>query len=92
MVAFPEEHPGLSIGHISPEAADGGAIGLVRDGDMIQIDIPARTIDVLLKRRNWKREGGGKRTEWMETQEGQESFQSTEDICQHGNICGYGEL
>ena len=35
---------GLSIGHVSPEAAAGGEIGLVRDGDMIDIDIPARTI------------------------------------------------
>jgi dihydroxy-acid dehydratase len=35
---------GLSIGHVSPEAASGGAIGLVCDGDMIDIDIPARTI------------------------------------------------
>ncbi len=35
---------GLSIGHISPEAAEGGAIGLVRDGDTIEIDIPARSI------------------------------------------------
>ncbi|MDR0769046.1 MAG: dihydroxy-acid dehydratase [Dysgonamonadaceae bacterium] len=39
---------GLSIGHISPEAASGGAIGLVRDGDMIEIDIPLRSINVLL--------------------------------------------
>ncbi len=39
---------GLSIGHISPEAASGGAIGLVRDGDIISIDIPARTINVEL--------------------------------------------
>ena len=39
---------GLSIGHCSPEAAAGGAIGLVRDGDRIRIDIPNRTIDVLL--------------------------------------------
>jgi dihydroxy-acid dehydratase len=35
---------GLSIGHVSPEAAEGGLIGLVRDGDMIEIDIPARSI------------------------------------------------
>lgn len=35
---------GLSIGHVSPEAAEGGAIGLVEDGDIIQIDIPNRTI------------------------------------------------
>lgn len=39
---------GLSIGHISPEAADGGAIGLVEDGDIISIDIPGRTINVIL--------------------------------------------
>ena len=39
---------GLSIGHISPEAAAGGAIGLVRDGDTIEIDIPRRTINVQL--------------------------------------------
>lgn len=35
---------GLSIGHISPEAAEGGAVGLVEDGDIIEIDIPNRTI------------------------------------------------
>ena len=39
---------GLSIGHISPEAAAGGNIGLVRDGDMIDINIPERTINVLI--------------------------------------------
>ncbi|MAR89273.1 MAG: dihydroxy-acid dehydratase [Pseudomonadales bacterium] len=39
---------GLSIGHVSPEAASGGAIALVEPGDRIRIDIPARTIDVLV--------------------------------------------
>ncbi len=39
---------GLSIGHASPEAAAGGAIGLVENGDIIRIDIPARTINVAL--------------------------------------------
>ena len=39
---------GLSIGHISPEAASGGEIALVRDGDIIAIDIPSRRIDVRL--------------------------------------------
>lgn len=39
---------GLSIGHVSPEAAAGGNIGLVRDGDIIDIDIPSRTISVRL--------------------------------------------
>ncbi|HCL67063.1 MAG TPA: dihydroxy-acid dehydratase, partial [Rhizobium sp.] len=48
---------GLSIGHASPEAANGGTIGLVREGDTIEIDIPNRTInlavaeDELAKRR-----------------------------------------
>jgi dihydroxy-acid dehydratase len=37
---------GLSIGHASPEAAEGGAIGLVREGDIIDIDIPNRSIDM----------------------------------------------
>ncbi|HEY0854150.1 MAG TPA: dihydroxy-acid dehydratase, partial [Devosia sp.] len=37
---------GLSIGHVSPEAASGGAIGLVHEGDMIDIDIPGRTISM----------------------------------------------
>ncbi len=37
---------GLSIGHISPEAASGGALALIRDGDRIIIDIPKRRIDV----------------------------------------------
>ena len=48
---------GLSIGHVSPEAASGGAIALIREDDMIEIDIPARSIkinvsdDELAKRR-----------------------------------------
>ena len=37
---------GLSIGHVSPEAAEGGAIGLVREGDIIEIDIPNRSINL----------------------------------------------
>ena len=39
---------GLSIGHVSPEAAAGGLIGLVRDGDRIEIDIPARRIELMV--------------------------------------------
>jgi dihydroxy-acid dehydratase len=37
---------GLSIGHVSPEAAEGGLIALVEEGDRIEIDIPARTISL----------------------------------------------
>ncbi|MBL9058644.1 MAG: dihydroxy-acid dehydratase, partial [Mangrovicoccus sp.] len=39
---------GLSIGHVSPEAAEGGNIGLIEEGDTIEIDIPNRTINVAL--------------------------------------------
>ncbi len=39
---------GLSIGHASPEAADGGAIGLVEEGDIIEIDIPNRRIQLAI--------------------------------------------
>ncbi|NLN99255.1 MAG: dihydroxy-acid dehydratase [Bacteroidales bacterium] len=57
---------GLSIGHVSPEAAAGGNIGLVRDGDRIEIDIPGRSINVLLsdeqlkERRDEERKRGRK--------------------------------
>ncbi len=53
---------GLSIGHVSPEAAEGGNIALIEDGDIINIDIPERKIDILIsdeilnkRRRNIKK-------------------------------------
>lgn len=56
---------GLSIGHISPEAAAGGNIGLVREGDIVIIDIPSRSISVKLsdeelETRRTEEEGRGK--------------------------------
>jgi len=45
---------GLSIGHVSPEAAEGGAIALVEEGDTIEIDIPGRTINVKLSEEELK--------------------------------------
>ncbi len=52
---------GAAIGHISPEAADGGPIALVQDGDRIQIDIPAKTLTLLVddaelsrRKANWR--------------------------------------
>ena len=39
---------GISIGHISPEAAEGGPIALVNNGDIIEIDLPSRTINLLV--------------------------------------------
>jgi dihydroxy-acid dehydratase len=57
---------GLSIGHVSPEAAEGGAIGLVEEGDRIRVDIPARSIDLLIsegdiekRRQAMEARGGG---------------------------------
>ncbi|HVV41082.1 MAG TPA: dihydroxy-acid dehydratase [Nitrobacter sp.] len=55
---------GLSIGHVSPEAAEGGAIGLVRDGDIIEFDIPNRRIhlavdDAELQARRARQEAHG---------------------------------
>ena len=55
---------GLSIGHVSPEAAEGGTIGLVEQGDMIRIDIPNRVIhldvdDATLAARRAKRDAEG---------------------------------
>jgi dihydroxy-acid dehydratase len=53
---------GLSIGHASPEAACGGAIGLIEDGDTIAIDIPNRSIELVIScssaRRAPQRDGG----------------------------------
>ncbi|MBO7514980.1 MAG: dihydroxy-acid dehydratase, partial [Lachnospiraceae bacterium] len=52
---------GASIGHVSPEAAVGGPIALIHEGDIIRIDIPANTLDVLVsdeeleaRRKEWK--------------------------------------
>ncbi len=61
---------GLSIGHVSPEAAEGGAIGLVQPGDRIEIDIPGRTIhldvsDEELAHRRAAQEAKG----WLPTKE-----------------------
>ncbi|GAB5039897.1 dihydroxy-acid dehydratase 1 [Bartonella henselae] len=63
---------GLSIGHVSPEAAEGGAIALVEEGDIIEIDIPNRTIHMLveddeLMHRRVKMEAKGKAA-WQPTE------------------------
>jgi dihydroxy-acid dehydratase len=52
---------GLCVGHLAPEAADGGPIALVRDGDRIRLDLPTRRLDLLVdeaelerRRRGWE--------------------------------------
>jgi len=52
---------GASIGHVSPEAAAGGPIGLVRNGDVVSIDIPARQLNVELS----EAELAHRRAEWQ---------------------------
>lgn len=64
---------GLSIGHVSPEAASGGAIGLVRDGDIIEINIPDRSINVRLS----DKELDSRRQE--EIAKGKEAFKPNRD-------------
>ncbi len=63
---------GASIGHISPEAADGGAIGLVEEGDIISIDIPNAKIELLVpseeldrRRSNWKPNLRELKSKWL---------------------------
>jgi dihydroxy-acid dehydratase len=41
---------GWCVGHVAPEAAEAGPIGLVRDGDRIELDLPAATLDLLIDR------------------------------------------
>ena len=63
----------MSIGHASPEAAEGGAIGLVQEGDTIEIDIPNRTINLAVSEeemadRRAKEEAKG-RNAWQPTEQ-----------------------
>ncbi|MDR2936154.1 MAG: dihydroxy-acid dehydratase [Rikenellaceae bacterium] len=53
---------GLSIGHVSPEAAAGGAIALVEDGDRIRIDIPERKIEIVISKQELEQRRVGRRT------------------------------
>ena len=63
---------GACIGHISPEAAEGGTIGLLKEGDMIEIDIPRRVLRVDLsdeelaeRRKSWVKPAPRKTTGWL---------------------------
>jgi dihydroxy-acid dehydratase len=62
----------LSIGHVSPEAADGGPIALVKDGDAIKVDLPARTLDLVVdqaeldkRSTSWKRPAPKFKRGWL---------------------------
>ena len=45
---------GASIGHVTPEAAAGGPIGIVREGDRIRVDIPGKRLDLMIDEKEWK--------------------------------------
>ena len=63
---------GACIGHVSPEAAQGGPIGLLQDGDVIDIDIPGRKLAVQLsdgelaeRKKSWKAPEPRFKTGWL---------------------------
>jgi dihydroxy-acid dehydratase len=63
---------GACIGHVSPEAAEGGPIGLLRNGDVIEVDIPAASLNVDLsddelgrRRAEWQPRDNGRLTGWL---------------------------
>jgi len=69
---------GASIGHISPEAAEGGPIALVREGDLIEIDIPGRKLNILVDNQELEK----RRKEW----------QPPEPKVNHGYLARYAQL
>lgn len=66
---------GASIGHVSPEAAAGGVIGLVEDGDLISIDLPGRSLELKVSK--------------DELQKRKESWQAPEPKINHGYLKRY---
>jgi dihydroxy-acid dehydratase len=50
---------GASIGHVTPEAAAGGPIGIVREGDLIRVDIPGKRLDLLIDEKEWNARAAG---------------------------------
>lgn len=81
---------GLSIGHCSPEAAAGGAIGLVQNGDRIRIDIPNRSINVLVSDEELARRRAGK-TPGLEACQATspQGVGSPQGLCQTGDVGGH---
>jgi dihydroxy-acid dehydratase len=69
---------GLAVGHVCPEASEGGPIGLLREGDMIEIDVEARSIEVDLSEAELAR----RRAEWR----------APEPKIKHGYLARYAAL
>ena len=77
---------GLSIGHASPEAASGGLIALVQDGDMIEIDIPSRSINLIVS----EEELASRRQQ--EEAKGQDAFKPARERVVSKSLQAYGHL
>ncbi len=77
---------GLSIGHASPEAASSGLIALVRDGDMIEIDIPSRSINLIVS----EEELASRRQQ--EEAKGQDAFKPVRERVVSKSLQAYGYL
>ena len=69
---------GASIGHVSPEAAEGGPIALVRDGDLITIDINAGTIELQVSEE--------------ELEQRKQAWQPPQPKIQHGYLARYAKM
>ncbi|MGE5559071.1 MAG: dihydroxy-acid dehydratase [Bacillota bacterium] len=69
---------GASIGHISPEAMEGGPLGLVREGDQIKIDIPGKKLDLLIDENEWQKRKA--------------AFKPAEPKIRHGYLGRYARL
>ena len=75
---------GASIGHVSPEAAVGGPIGLLKDGDIIEIDIPNGVLAVRLTDR-----GAGRPSRGLDAAQAQGDLGLSGPLRPHGHQCGY---
>jgi len=84
---------GLSIGHVSPEAAAGGNIALVRSGDIIEIDIPNRSINLkisdneLTERRKAEEAKGNNA---FKPQRDRKVSKALKSLCTTGQLCRFG--
>jgi dihydroxy-acid dehydratase len=89
---------GLCIGHVSPEAAEGGAIALIRDGDIVRIDLPERTLDLdvaademELRRAAWRAPALKYRTGWLARYRALVTNASTGAVLDLGELAERGE-
>lgn len=82
---------GTVVLHIAPEAADGGPLGLVRSGDLIRLDVPSRTLDLLIDAEEWKRRTpSGREADWESSRGYARLF--LDNVLQADEGCDFGFL